>query len=150
METKQQTSTDTTSEHGVIPQECENYHLYFVTLNPAFKSYIKRSHQDSTFMVEVFGEFMNKFGKDFKMVDAGIEYNSKDTAHVHFVLVSKKNTLVLADGISANDLIFFKKGIHVDLRIFPDSDLDTVISYINKVSKPHEVMNYYRNNHGFI
>lgn len=145
------TSTNSTSENGVQSQTGENYHLYFVTLNPSFKSYIKRSYQDSSFMKEVFGEFMQRFSKDFKMVDCGIEYNTKDTAHIHIVLASTINTLEFHyDGFSANDIIFFKKGIHVDFRIFPHQDLNKVITYISKISKPHEVMNYYRNNYGFI
>jgi len=136
-----------------IKNSGENYHynLYLITLNPSFRSYIKRSYQDSTFMTQIMGEFMDKVKNEFKFVDAGIEYNSKDTCHVHIVLASRNDLKSFRyNGISINDLLKFKRGIYVDVRAFPEHDLDHVIKYINKYSKPHEVMNYYRNEYGFI
>lgn len=142
-----------TSEHGVNAQHCENYHYYMVTLKPNFKSYIKKSIGDSGFMKCIFDIFMVHFAsRYFKFVDAGIEFDSKNVAHIHIVLVSKVDVLKLNQkgDFSLTTLLNFKRGIYVDFVTFPYSDFDTVIQYINKGNKTNEVMNYYRNSYGFI
>jgi len=144
---------DSTSEHGVIAQQCENYHYYMVTLKPNFKSYIKRSIGNSEFMSNIFEIFMTNFASPyFKFVDAGIEYDSKNVCHIHCVLVSKTDVLKLNQDncFSLSILLNFKRGIYVDLRTFPEADFDNVIQYINKGNKTNEILEYYRNNYGFV
>lgn len=142
-----------TSEHGVIPQECENYHYYMVTLKPNFKSYIKKSIGNSEFMSSIFEIFMTHFAsRYFKFVDAGIEYDTKNVCHIHAVLVSKTDLLKLnqCTDFSLSILLNFKRGIYVDFRTFTKADINNVIQYINKGSKTNELLDYYRNNYGFI
>lgn len=140
-----------TSESGGNAQHCENYHLYMVTLKPNWRSYIKKSYQDSTFMLNVFGIFMRHFCTHFRYIDSGIEYDEKGTCHIHIVFASLINFLKFSeDGISITNIINFMKGIYVDFRILPREDLDHVIQYINKGEKTDKIMDYYRNNYGFV
>jgi len=143
-----------TSEHGVndLQNHCENYHYYMITIKPNFKSYIKKSLLNSNFMTTVFESFMVKFCSFFKMIDSGIEYDSKGICHIHFAVVSKINLLCINQdsGFSLSSVINFKRGIYTDFRMFPYEDLDRIINYINKGNKTDDIMNNYRNNYAFL
>lgn len=148
---KEQNQSESTSEPGRIPQECENYHLYFITLKPSWKSYIKKSKGNSDFMSNVFQIFMRHFCTHFRFIDCGIEYDSKNTCHIHAVFASKINFIKFSNnGISISNIINFMKGIYVDFKLLPKEDLDNVIAYINKGNKTDEILAHYRNNYGFV
>lgn len=142
--------SNTTSELGEIPQGCENYHLYMVTLKPNFRSYVKKSIGDNNFMSNVFQIFMTHFCPQFRFIDCGTEYDDNNVCHIHVLLTSERDFMKFQnDGISITNIINFMKGIYVDFRICPMSDLDRLSSYINKGSKTDKIMEYYRNNYGF-
>lgn len=134
-------------------QHCENYHLYFISIKPNFRSYKKLCIGNNAVMCDVLGDFMREFNKELKWVDGCFEYDSKNVCHLHMVLTSKIDILKLyptRGGLSMDRIKNFKKGFYVDFRIVDPVELDYVISYINKVDKTHEVMNYYRYNYGFV
>lgn len=144
---------EVTSEHGVNSKNCENYHLYMITLKPNFTSYVKKSIGNCKFMLEVFEIFMTHFCQIFKFVDSGIEYDSKNVCHIHVVLATNNDIFKFRniDSFNISNMINFKKGIYVDVRAFPSSELDRVITYINKgQNEPRKVMDYYRSEYGFI
>jgi len=149
---KEQKQSDSTNEHGSDSRrECENYHLYFITLKPNWKSYVKKSVGDSKFMLNIFEIFMRHFCNHFKFIDCGIEYDSKNICHLHVVFASKINFIKFSNnGISITNIVNFMKGIYVDFRLLPKEDLDHVIAYINKGDKTDDILKYYRSEYGFI
>lgn len=133
--------------------ESENYTLLFITLKPNFRSYIKRSLNDSQFMSEIFNIFALHFmSSKYKFITASIEYDSKSVCHIHSLWVCKEDLFHFKniDKYSITELINFKRGIYVDVRLCPIEDIDKIVLYMDKNTKTSDVVDFYTSTYGFI
>jgi len=111
-------------------------HYYGITIKATSKANKKKG-------IEVLKQHLNKIINytGSQLFDEVYELDSKNLVHLHGTILSK---------ILINPLVFIERGIHC--RFVKCNNIDGWLSYCqkDKIPLPHEVMDFFRNNYGFI